>query len=261
MIRAVNVSVRIQGKTLVDRMSLQVEPGVFSILLGKNGAGKSTFLKALIGDVQPSEGDIRIDGRHLREYPSAELAKRRAVMMQSLHLAFGFTAIEVVMMGRSPHAKGFETARDHAIVRDCMRQSGVAHLADRVYPTLSGGEKQRVQFARMLAQLWEPVQAGEPCVLLLDEPVSSLDLAHQHLIMKLARSLSRRNVAVMMILHDLNLAAQYADQVSVMKDGAMLASGTPDEVFRQGILEEAYDHPVYVIPHPHFGCPLIIAGH
>lgn len=259
MIEAKNITVKIDSKTLVNNVSMDLEPGKFSVILGKNGAGKSTFLKALTGDLTPSSGRVLVEGRDLDSISPLHLARKRAVMMQNLHLAFSFTALEVVLMGRSPYTKGFETAEDQNIARECMRQAGVEHLADRRFPTLSGGEKQRVQFARMLAQLWNCIEGRKPCCLLLDEPLASLDLAHQHSIMHLVRGLSQKNVAVMMILHDLNLAAQYADEVNVMKDGRTYALGSPNEVFKPEIIEMAFDCPVHIMRHPHHHCPLVVA--
>ncbi|PWN07674.1 heme ABC transporter ATP-binding protein [Rhodohalobacter mucosus] len=260
MIDAKNITVKIDDKTLVNNVSMRLEPGKFSVILGKNGAGKSTFLKALTGDITPFEGMVLVNGKNLDSVSPVKLARKRAVMMQELHLSFSFTALEVVLMGRSPHSSGFESAGDQKIAMECLKRAGVDHLADRAFPTLSGGEKQRVQFARMLAQLWDRVQQQLPCCLLLDEPLSSLDLAHQHNMMHLVKSLSRSGVAVMMILHDLNLAAQYADEVHVMKEGRTFALGSPHEVFKPEIIEMAFDCPVHIMQHPHHRCPLVIAS-
>jgi iron complex transport system ATP-binding protein len=260
MIEAHNISLSINGHQLLNQVSMQLRPGCFSAVLGKNGAGKSTFLKTLTGELKPDAGEIRLDGQPLSAWPLQELARRRAVMMQQLQLSFGFTAFEVVMLGRMPHSNGFESAGDREIVRECMQQAGVGHLEQRSFPTLSGGEKQRVQFARMLAQLWNHVQAKKPCILLLDEPLASLDLAHQHAMMRLVHRLSRKNVAVMMILHDLNLAAQYADEINIMKDGRSFALGTPQEIFKADIIHEAFDCPVHIMQHPQHNCPLVIAS-
>lgn len=260
MITANSISVNIDGKALVRNVSMDLEPGKLSVILGKNGAGKSTFFKALTGDIKPSSGEIRVEGNKLDAIPPLKLARKRAVMMQNLHLAFSFTVIEVVMIGRSPHTRGFETDRDRDIAIECMKQAGVEHLMDRIFPTLSGGEKQRVQFARMLAQLWDRIEDRRPCYLMLDEPLSSLDLSHQHSMMHLVKTLSRKNVAVLMILHDLNLAAQYADEINVMKDGSSFALGSPDDVFKSEVIEIAFDHPVHIMKHPYRQCPLIIAA-
>lgn len=260
MIEAHDISLSINGHRLLNQVSMQLRPGCFSAVLGKNGAGKSTFLKTLTGELKPDAGEVRLDGQPLSAWPLRELARRRAVMMQQLQLSFGYTSFEVVMLGRMPHSNGFESAGDRKIVIECMQQAGVGHLEQRSFPTLSGGEKQRVQFARMLAQLWNHVQAKKPCILLLDEPLASLDLAHQHAMMRLVHRLSRKNVAVMMILHDLNLAAQYADEINIMKDGRSFALGTPQEIFKADIIHEAFDCPVHIMQHPQHNCPLVIAS-
>lgn len=259
MIEAKNITVQIGDKKLVNNVSMNIQPGKFSVILGKNGAGKSTFLKTLTGDMKPTSGEILVEGRNLKSVAHEHLARKRAVMMQNLNLSFSFTSLEVVLMGRTPHSRGFETPRDQKIARECMKQAGVDHLMDRSFPTLSGGEKQRVQFARMLAQLWDRIEEKRSCCLMLDEPLSSLDLAYQHNIMHLVKRLSRKNVAVLMILHDLNLAAQYADEINIMKDGRSFALGTPADVFKSEIIEMAFDCPVHIMQHPHHHCPLVIA--
>lgn len=260
MIEARDISLAINGHQLLQDVSMRLRPGCFSAVLGKNGAGKSTFLKTLTGELSPDAGQVLIDGEPLHQLSLRDLARRRAVMMQQLQLSFGFTAFEVVLLGRMPHSNGFESARDHEIVRECMQQAEVEHLKQRSFPTLSGGEKQRVQFARMLAQLWEHIEAETPCALLLDEPLASLDMAHQHAMMQLVRRLSRKNVAVMMILHDLNLAAQYADEINLMKSGRSFALGSPREVFTPEIIHAAFDCPVHIMQHPQHNCPLVIAA-
>ena len=260
MIEAQNISLAINGYQLLQEVSMHLRPGCFSVVLGKNGAGKSTFLKTLTGELSPDEGQVLVDGHPLQSVPLKKLARRRAVMTQELQLAFGFTALEVVLLGRMPHSSGFESARDYEIARECMQQAEASHLHERRFPTLSGGEKQRVQFARMLAQLWEHIEAETPCALLLDEPLASLDMAHQHGMMQLVRALSRKNVAVMMILHDLNLAAQYADEVHLMKDGRSFALGTPHEIFTPDIIHAAFDCPVHIMQHPQHNCPLVMAA-
>ncbi|MEX2601624.1 MAG: heme ABC transporter ATP-binding protein [Balneolaceae bacterium] len=260
MISATNITVQIDGHTLVRDVSMEIEPGTLSVILGKNGAGKSTFLKTLTGDIKPLSGEVRVEGRSLQQVEPLHLARKRAVMMQNLQLSFSFTALEVVLIGRSPYTRGFESARDRDIAMECMVRAGVEHLTDRQFPTLSGGEKQRVQLARMLAQLWDRIESGLPSCLLLDEPLNSLDLSYQHSIMHLVRQLSRQNVGVLMILHDLNLAAQYADVINIMKDGKSYALGTPNDVFQADIIEMAFDCPVHIMRHPHRHCPFVIAA-
>lgn len=261
MISAKNITVQIDGHTLVKNVSMEIEPGTLSVILGKNGAGKSTFLKTLTGDIKPVSGDVRVEGKSLHKIDPIHLARKRAVMMQNLQLSFSFTALEVVLIGRSPHTRGLESDRDRHIAIESMIRAGVEHLSSRQFPTLSGGEKQRVQFARMLAQLWDRIESRQPSCLLLDEPLNSLDLSFQHSIMHLVRQLSRQNVGVLMVLHDLNLAAQYADVINIMKDGKSYALGTPNDVFQADIIEMAFDCPVHIMRHPHQQCPFVIAAH
>jgi len=177
------------------------------------------------------------------------------VLPQASNLAFGFTAFEVVLMGRSPHFRGSESREDHAIALEAMRLTQIDHLAGRVYTTLSGGERQRVQLARVLAQIW---QGHSPRYLLLDEPTNNLDLAHQHITLRIARQFAACGVGVLAILHDLNLAAQVAERILVLKAGRMYASGTPSEVLTPQVVEAAFNLPVLVQPHPCFNCPLVI---
>lgn len=160
-------------------------------------------------------------------------------------------------MGRSPHLRGPETQRDCAIAHAALHEAGVAPLADRLYPTLSGGEGQRVHLGRVLAQIWEAVD-DRPRYLLLDEPTSSLDLAHQHHILTVARAFAERQVGVMVVLHDLNLAAQYADRVLLLKEGRAVATGPPEQVLQAEVIEAVYEIPITVIPHPHSSCPLVV---
>ena len=260
MINANNITVEIDGKELVKNVSMDLKPGKLSVILGQNGAGKSTFLKVLSGDITPSSGEIMIDGESLDSVPALNLARKRAVMMQELNLSFSFTVLEVVLMGRIPHTRGLESSEDYNIAMQCLKEAGVQHLVERNFTTLSGGEKQRVQFARILAQLWNKIEDSKPCYLLLDEPLRSLDISHQHSLMNLIKNLAAKNVAVLMILHDLNLAAQYADEVNIMKDGQTYALGSPNEVYKPDILEMAFDCPVHIIQHPYKQCPLVIAA-
>ena len=145
MLEARDITVQIGDKTLVDRVNLKLEPGSFCAVLGKNGAGKSTLLKTLTGDIHPISGQVCMEGTLLSHIKPLTLARKRAVMMQNTQLPFAFTAFEVVLMGRTPHTRGFETHDDRRIAMSCMAETGVDHLASRSYPTLSGGEKQRVQ--------------------------------------------------------------------------------------------------------------------
>ncbi len=254
-ITAKQITVRVGSATLIEDVALTLTPGEIVALVGANGAGKSTLLRVLAGDLSPTSGTVIVADRPLSAWRKRELAKIRAVLPQASTLAFGFTAFEVVLMGRTPHISGGESREDHAIALDAMRLTHTAQLAERTYTTLSGGERQRVQLARVLAQIW---QGDSPRYLLLDEPTNNLDLAHQHAILMIARQFAARGVGVLAILHDLNLAAQVADRMIVLKAGRVYATGTPAEVLTAEVIQAAFDLPVLIQPHPCHNCPLVI---
>ena len=256
LIKAKNITVQINSKKLLDDVSVEMRGGEILAVLGPNGAGKSTLRKILCGDLIPTSGEVSMNGKPLAEWSLPERAKSRAVLPQDSSLNFPFTVLEVVLMGRAPHVSGAETAKDYEIARLALAAVEESNLAERLYPTLSGGERQRVQLARVLAQIWEKTE--NPRCLLLDEPTSNLDLAHQHQTLKLAEKFARENVAVLVILHDLNLAAQYADRILLLKNGAMTAFGTPAEILTTATVAATFDVAVSVIGHPHFDCPLIV---
>ncbi len=257
MLEGRNIRVVLDGSTLLEDVSIQVRPGEVVAVLGPNGAGKSTLLKVLCGDLSPTRGKVSMEGRVLASWDKKASAQIRAVLPQQSSLSFPFRVLEVALMGRSPHLRGPETQRDYAIARAALQEAGVDHLEDRLYPTLSGGESQRVHLGRVLAQIWEAVDKG-PRYLLLDEPTSSLDLAHQHHTLTVARAFAERQVGVLMVLHDLNLAAQYADRVLLLKEGRQVATGPPEQVLQAETIEAVYEIPVTVIPHPHSPCPLVV---
>lgn len=251
-----NLTVNIGTLNLIKSVSLEVKSGKILAIIGPNGAGKSTLLKALVGEIPATSGDISINGCSLSDWHKRDLAKLRAVLPQKSTLSFAFTVEDVVLMGRTPHLQGIETKDDYAIVAEAMYMTGIDHLANRTYITLSGGEQQRVQLARVLAQIWS---SDAPRYLLLDEPTNNLDLAHQHSILTLAQQFTKQNVGVLTVLHDLNLAAQYADDILVLKDGQTVAQGLPENVLTPPIIQSTFDLPVIVQEHPCYDCPLIIA--
>ncbi|RFA27193.1 heme ABC transporter ATP-binding protein [Alkalilimnicola ehrlichii] len=257
MLSAQRVSVRTAGRHLLREVSLSVRPGEFVAVLGPNGAGKSTLLKTLVGEQKPTHGQVSMHGRRLQNWHPRERARLRAVLPQELTLRFAFTALEVVLMGRMPHIDGVETAHDYRIARDALGAVDALALSQRLFPTLSGGERQRVQLARVLAQIWEPTPLGER-FLLLDEPTAALDPAHQHATLHLARELTRQNVGVLAVLHDLNLAAQYADRVALLKDGAIHTQGDVYQALTAAAINAVFDIHVEVLEHPTINKPLVI---
>lgn len=239
-------SLAVRGKWLVRDVSLGLMAGEVLALVGPNGAGKSSLLRMMAGDAAPSEGQVLLEGRPARSYRPRDLARKRSVLPQHTNLEFGFTVREVVEMGRGPNL----TPGSDEVVLACMRRTDTLHLATRIYPSLSGGEQARVTLARVLAQ--------EAPILLLDEPTASLDLHHQQLVMDVARELAAGGASVLVILHDLNLAAGYADRVGVMRDGQLVAIGTPWQTFTPELLSDVFGCPITVAPHPERDCPLVI---
>lgn len=257
MIDARNVHVRVKDAHLLTDVSLSLEPGELVALVGPNGAGKSTLLSTMAGDLAPTTGTISMGGRPLSTWSVLERARVRAVLRQHTTLEFDFLVNEVVLLGRAAFAELSSAAVDEAIAETVLDLCGVEHLRDRAYLTLSGGERQRVQLARVLAQIWDPPQIGSRC-LLLDEPTASLDLHEQHRVLGLARDLAHQDTAVLTVVHDLNLAAQYADRVVVMQGGRIIAAGAPDVVLTEENIASAFRVTVRVASHPHRRGPLIV---
>lgn len=224
------VEFKVGSKTLLDKVSMHLMPGEVGALLGPNGAGKSTLLSAIAGLKPTGRGEILLDGEPLSSKALPQLARRRAVLPQDTLVAFDFTAREVVELGRYPHRTA-PSPHETEIVEAAMQLTDSWHLSDQRLGWLSGGERLRVQMARVLAQIWEPRPDGASRWLLLDEPTSALDLQHQHGILETVRDwASRQRVGVLMVLHDLNLALRYADHVWVLEQGRMTAEGPVREV-------------------------------
>lgn len=241
-------------KAVLAGVSLELRPGEVLGVLGPNGAGKSTLLSALCGELAVEHGRVTLDERTLHDWPGQERAQRLAVLPQTSSLGFAFRVEEVVAMGRLPHDSG--QARDRQIIEAALQAADALHLVERSYLALSGGERQRVHLARVLAQLW-PGEAGR--TLLLDEPTSMLDPLHQHTTLQAVRAFADRGAAVLVILHDLNLAARYCDRILLLESGTPHALGTPGQVLQPTTLKAVFGLDVLVQPHPERGHPLIIA--
>ncbi|MFW9082578.1 heme ABC transporter ATP-binding protein [Pseudomonas sp. P2757] len=254
MLSAQNLHIRRGRKTVLADVSLQLEPGEVLGVLGPNGAGKSTLLGALCGELAASDGEVLLDGKALSHWSGPRRAQRLAVLPQVSTLDFAFRVEEVVGMGRLPYQSG--RVRDDEIIAAAFDAADAAHLSGRSYLALSGGERQRVHLARVLAQLW-PGQVGQ--TLLLDEPTSMLDPLHQHTTLQAVREFADRGAAVLVILHDLNLAARYCDRLLLLQDGRPVALDTPQVVLRPEPLQAVFGLEVLVQPHPERGHPLIIA--
>lgn len=248
------LSFSVQGRQLLRNFDLAVQPGELVGILGRNGTGKSTFLNLATGELQASSGSIELFAMPLERHKVKALAGRRAVLAQTTALAFDYSVLEVVLLGRLPHQTAGSVERDHEIAMACLAKVEMANAKDRGYLSLSGGEQQRVHFARVMAQIYDD---GLPRMLFLDEPTNNLDLRHQHQTLQWVKEFTASGSAAVAVLHDLNLAAQYADRVVILKDGAVLANGAPGTVLTQAIIQEAYDVQVTVSRHPLKDCPLI----
>ncbi|MBL1407258.1 heme ABC transporter ATP-binding protein [Sphingobacterium faecale] len=246
MLVAENLTYTIKKHTILKGINFVIQPGEMLALLGANGAGKSTLIKMLNAEQIPSDGKVLFFGSDLKSYSPVSLAKMRATMAQHHHVSADFTVAEIVMMGRYPYYTHNPKEEDLIVVRETMCLCGVDHLEQRSILSLSGGEKQRVHLARVLAQLWKQPN----CLLLLDEPISAMDIRFQHQTLALARALADRGWMVVAVLHDINLAAQYADRLLLMKNGRKLMDGTPCEVINSRNIYTIFGIDVEVVTHP-----------
>ncbi|MGW5850310.1 heme ABC transporter ATP-binding protein [Streptomyces sp. NPDC055254] len=246
----VDLHVRLGHREVLSGIDLRARAGEVLALVGPNGAGKSTLLAALAADLPAASGEIRIDGRAVGAWSAPELALRRSVLPQSAALSFPFPVQDVVRMGRAPWAGTPFADGDEEAVAAAMAATEVAQFAARPFSALSGGERGRVALARVLAQ--------QAPLLLLDEPTAALDLHHQELVLAICRERASAGDAVVVVLHDLGLAAAYADRVAVLHDGRIAAAGAPAEVFEDALLSRVYRQAVEVLPHPRTGTPLVV---
>jgi iron complex transport system ATP-binding protein len=256
MIRAKNIAVNIGGEKILSNVSLTIEGGEFLTIAGRNGTGKSTLLRVLTGDIKNYEGDVEINGKNIRRYPLKELAKIRAVLPQISSLASPFTVEEIVLMGRIPYSAGSYVLRDIQIVEEILEHMELLHMKDRIYPTLSGGEMQRVQIARILAQLYEP-NKDESKYIFLDEPTNNLDLCYQYKILSEVWKLAKTNFTVIAVIHDLNIAAQYSTRMIFLNNGQKTAEGHTSEVLTKDIIRQNLNIEAEILNHIKFKNPLV----
>ncbi|EYT55841.1 hemin ABC transporter ATP-binding protein [Leucobacter sp. UCD-THU] len=238
------------GRALLDSVSLELRAGEVLALLGPNGAGKSTLLSVLSGDVAPDRGSVRFGDREIGDWSLSELSRRRGVLLQDNQLLFPFTVHQVVEMGRAPWRRTPLEDDDNAAISEAIAAADIAHLGNRRVPSLSGGERARAGFAR--------VMAGRTGVLMLDEPTAALDLGHQEAVLGIARERARAGDAVLVVLHDLNLAGAYADRIALLRDGRIIACDAPERVLTAEVVSDVYQTPVEVIPHPVTGRGIVL---
>jgi iron complex transport system ATP-binding protein len=258
MLEARDITVTYGSRLAVSRVSLTLAPHQVTAIIGPNGAGKSTMLRTLNGGLEPASGELLLDGQVLKSYSRRAIARRVAVVAQEADLRFPVTVFEFVLGGRYAWASGagwgWETSHDVRVAREVLRETQLESLGGRLMNELSGGERQRAVLARALA-----TEAG---VLLLDEPTANLDLAHQAAILALVRNrCNSRGAAALVVTHDINLAAEFSNQVLLMKDGRTVAFGRPEEVLTPELLKEVFAVRVLVDAHPLTGVPRITPVH
>jgi iron complex transport system ATP-binding protein len=254
IIAASHITYRVGGKTLLDSVSLDVAAGEFVALVGPNGAGKSTLLRTISGELKAQIGTVALKGRPLTSYAPRDLALHRAVLSQATHVAFPFTVAEVVRMGAGDrHGRAIDELAEQA-----LSHVDLSAFSDRVITTLSGGEQQRAHFARVLVQLACGEAAHGPGLLLLDEPTASLDLKHQLDLLTAVGRCARRGVAVVAILHDLNLATLAADRIVVLDGGRVAAHGAPSETVTDDLLARVFKCATAVSRTPADGVPFVL---
>jgi len=257
MLRTENISFSVGKKQILKNVSASFLPGEFNMILGPNGSGKSSFLKIFSGEINKFQGTVLYDDKKIKELRKEELAKKRAVMSQQADLSFPLLVEEVVMMGRYPHFTFNPNKKDIAICNEVIERMNLVEFKERNYLTLSGGEKQRVQYARVLAQVWEKPTDGYR-YLFLDEPLNSLDISYQHEFLQVAVELIKDHTVLIAVMHDINLAAHYADNLFFFKEGELVVHGKPKDILSAGMIEKVFNIKTTVIENPVTGKPLII---
>lgn len=252
VLQAESLYLKRQQRMLVEDVNFSLKAGEILMLVGPNGAGKSTLLKMLAGEWRPDHGTVRIHEKRLQEWAPSDLALCRAVLPQQSPLTFPFSVKEVVGFGRTPHDTG--VVEDQRIVEQQLAACDVLHLADSPYTQLSGGEKQRVHWARIFAQ----IGGISAPLLLMDEPTSALDLSHQLSLFQLLRERAAKGLSAVIALHDLNLAARFGDRMLMLKSGRVAAAGTPREVLTPATLATVFGVTAAVLPHPQGDYPLVV---
>ena len=257
MLRTENISFSVGKKQILKNVSATFLPGEFNMILGPNGSGKSSFLKIFSGEINKFQGTVFYDDKKIKELRKEELAKKRAVMSQQADLGFPLLVEEVVMMGRYPHFTFNPNKKDITICNEVIERMNLVEFKERNYLTLSGGEKQRVQYARVLAQVWEKPTDGYR-YLFLDEPLNSLDISYQHEFLQAAVELIKDHTVLIAVMHDINLAAHYADNLFFLKEGELVVHGKPKDILSAGMIEKVFNIKTTVIENPVTGKPLII---
>ena len=240
------MSLEIDGGEIVNDINIEVFPGKVLALIGPNGAGKSTILKLLSGDVKPTSGVVKYNDINISNIPFVDRAHIRGVMSQSQTIAFDFSVLEIIEMGWLHSDHDYYTSFYPDVLKQIIEDCELQHLVDRKFNTLSGGEQKRVHFARVLLQLWIPEGDIHPRFMLLDEPLANLDIYHELKMLEIIKRHLSKNIGVLLILHDLNTASKFADNIVLMKNGTIVKNGSTIEVLTESILSETYETKIKV---------------
>jgi iron complex transport system ATP-binding protein len=257
MLKTENIQYSIGKKMILNGISTAFQPGEFNMILGPNGSGKSTFLKIFSGEINKYTGSVFYGEEKIAALKKEELAKHRAVMSQQPELSFPLMVEEVVMMGRYPHFTFNPNKKDEHICNEVMERMNLISFKERNYLTLSGGEKQRVQYARVLAQIWEKPTEGYR-YLFLDEPLTSLDINYQQEFLQIAREFTKADTVLVAVMHDINLAIQYADKLFFLKEGELIAHGRPKEIVHEDLIKKVFNVEAFIINNPITNTPLVV---
>ena len=245
-VRCESIDINLNKREILKNISIEVNEKEILSIIGPNGAGKSTLLKSLAGDINPINGNIFYDEKNINQIDIQERAFTRSVMSQLQPIAFDFSVKEIVEMGwvdrgESKYADQFDDA-----VNEVIHKCGVKDLIDRNFNTLSGGEQRRIHFARTLLQLWRPSNSNDPKYLFLDEPTANLDLTYEIKLLNIVKEVAQEGAGVMLVLHDLNLAAKFSDKVAILKGGSLIDIGLPKDVLKSALLSDIYEIEVEV---------------
>tara|TARA_B100000579_G_scaffold118368_1_gene95219 strand:+ start:1225 stop:1998 length:774 start_codon:yes stop_codon:yes gene_type:complete len=251
-VRCESIDINLNKREILKNISIEVNEKEILSIIGPNGAGKSTLLKSLAGDINPINGNIFYDEKNISQIDIQERAFTRSVMSQLQPIAFDFSVKEIVEMGwidrgESNYADEFDNA-----VYEVINKCGVKDLIDRNFNTLSGGEQRRIHFARTLLQLWRPSNSNDPKYLFLDEPTANLDLTYEIKLLNIVREEAQAGAGVMLVLHDLNLAAKFSDKVAILKNGSLVDIGIPKDILKSSLLSDIYEIEVEVKEDPLF---------
>jgi iron complex transport system ATP-binding protein len=257
MLSTKNISYNIGSTKILQNVSADFAPGEFTMILGPNGSGKSTFLKIFSGEINKFSGHVSYNNTNIHAIKKEQLATYRAFMSQQPELSFPLTVYEVVMMGRYPHFTFNPSKKDYEICNEALSLLNLTAFKNRNYTTLSGGEKQRVQYARVLAQIWEPPVSGLR-YLFLDEPLNNLDIKYQQEFLKTASALKNSQTVLVAVMHDINLASQHADKLIFLKDGRIAATGAPITIITQSLIKEVFEINIQILTPANSNIPVIL---